>query len=608
MSLFSKFPSFHDLLRDAAKTFKRFPASLICALILTCILVWMAEEKGQNIDGKLMRVAMVAGLGISLQIALKTWSERYRQGAVARYIVQAAGMALLVAYYFSLPANPMIAEMYMIRLAILGIFLHCLVSFSPFLGKGRLTGFWQYNKSLFLRGLFSALYSAVLYIGLAIALLAAKELFGLNVPEERFLQLWIVIAVAFNTWVFLAGIPEDLEALNQSDMYPKGLKVFAQYILLPLVGLYLIILYAYELKIIINWNWPKGWVSQLVLWFSVVGILSMLLLWPQREQTENRWIRNYIKWFFRALIPLVVMLFLAITERIGDYGITINRYLVIALASGLALVTIYFVLSRKKDIRLIPIILCIIALFSAYGPWNAFAVARHSQQTRLEKLLVANGIYSNGAITAATKEIPPEQNQEMSSIVSYLAQNHGVMAFSRWLPDSSLKTLDTLQNGWAAGDSVAAMLGFQYAHQWGNGTDRFSYNLSDSSMIAINNYSSLAHFEGYSSDDTSHRSVYILGNDTCSIWLKKHPPILNLEFSSPSNGKMAPLKYDMTEMLTFLANAMYDTSLAHLQAPEFTVGDYDLKIVTKDFHGNRIKDTVEVYSYNAYLLFRKKAL
>ena len=98
-----------------------------------------------------------------------------------------------------------------------------------------------------------------------------------------------------------------------------------QYVLLPLVGIYLVILYAYGLKILFQWNWPQGWVSQLVLWYSVVSILSILLLWPLREKADSGWIKSFTSWFFRLLIPLLVMLFLAIFERIGDYGLTVNR-------------------------------------------------------------------------------------------------------------------------------------------------------------------------------------------------------------------------------------------------------------------------------------------
>jgi hypothetical protein len=605
MSLFKKFPSLSDLFRGAISTFKRFPLALLCAFILTIVMVKLVSQNGNSLEGSLARIAIPSALGISLQIALTTWSEKRGFGISARYIIQLGGIALLTAYYFSLPPNPTIAMMFLIRSLIIAILLHALVSFVPFLGSGQMNGFWQYNKSLFLRILFSALYSAVLYIGLAIALLAAKELFGMDIPGQRFLQLWFIIAIIFNTWVFLAGIPLELEELNRNESYPKALKVFSQYILLPLVALYLLILYAYELKIIINWKWPTGWVSQLVLWYSVVGILSMLLLWPLRDLMENRWIRNYAKWFFRALIPLVIMLFFAITERIGDYGVTVNRYLVIALATGLALVTLYFVISRKKDIRLIPIILSIIALLSAYGPWNAFAVARHSQQERLDKMLKDEGLFKDGKIVTELKEISMEKVKDLSSIVSYLVEYHGARAFSPWLPESSLALIDTSQNRWAINDSVSSMLGFQYTNRWEESADRLAFELPESVTVSVENYTRMIRFTRYVYDSLSVKANFMLNQDTLSIWLKKRPAALCFEIKAASSHSNAPCEFDLIPLMTSIASARANGTDTVISAPELTIGNYYLKMITKEFNGNRIKDTVEVYNYSAYILARK---
>jgi hypothetical protein len=122
----------------------------------------------------------------------------------------------------------------------------------------------------------------VLFAGLAIALAALDNLFGVSVPPKRYGDLLVLLAGLFGPWFFLAGIPQDLDNLDRIEEYPKGLKVFAQYILLSLVIVYLLILYAYLLKILIQWNWPQGWVSSLILGFSATSILSLILMHPIR--------------------------------------------------------------------------------------------------------------------------------------------------------------------------------------------------------------------------------------------------------------------------------------------------------------------------------------
>jgi predicted Na+-dependent transporter len=70
----------------------------------------------------------------------------------------------------------------------------------------------------------------------------------------------LFIGVIFNTWFFLAGIPLDLEEIDKEVKYEKVIKLFAQFVLIPVTSIYLLILYAYEIKILFDWELPNGWV------------------------------------------------------------------------------------------------------------------------------------------------------------------------------------------------------------------------------------------------------------------------------------------------------------------------------------------------------------
>jgi len=256
---------------------------MISALLAVITAVILADSTQADFMFAHHRLLVTAALGVPLFFALTVLSERKGWTTNRSIAVQAAGLLLLLIYYFTLPERVFDYAEPAVRFALLMIGLHFLVAFLPYLGKEQTNGFWQYNKSLFLRFLFSALYSAVLFVGLAIALLAADKLFGVDVKEARYFQLWIIMAGLANTWIFLAGIPRNLGELNENLEYPKPLKIFSQYVLLPLVILYFVILITYECKIIFTWNWPRGWVSNLVLWYSVVGILSTLLLYLSKR-------------------------------------------------------------------------------------------------------------------------------------------------------------------------------------------------------------------------------------------------------------------------------------------------------------------------------------
>ena len=170
------------------------------------------------------------------------------------------------------------------------------------------------------------------------ALGALELLFDVDVHEKLYFHLFIFIVGFFNTWFFVSGAPDAFEVLQANKKYPKGLKIFTQYILLPLLTIYLVILYSYGLKILLSWNWPEGIVSYLIISVAVVGIFLVLLLYPYQKEANSNWVKRFSFIYYIALVPLVVMLFVAIGMRIGDYGITINRYLITLL--GLSLIHI----------------------------------------------------------------------------------------------------------------------------------------------------------------------------------------------------------------------------------------------------------------------------
>jgi hypothetical protein len=412
---------------------------------------------------------------------------------------------------------------------------------------------------------------------------------------------------AFNTWVFLAGIPSDLNRLNEVDDYPRGIRIFAQYILLPLVGLYLVILYAYGLKIIIEWNWPKGWVSQLVLWFSVVGILSLLLLWPLRERDENRWIKTYTRWFFRALIPLVVMLFLAILERVGVYGITVNRYLVLAMATSLAILVLYFVFGRQKDIRSIPIVICIVALLAAYGPWSAFAVSQRSQQGRLESYLSQYEVTPGGDITEVAERIPVEDRAEMSSVVSYLLDWHGPEAFSPWLPDSAIASYRDTTSERISPSDIARGLGFEYTAHWrkkGEGDRYFRFIAVDSIAAALAGFDYLVfyYYNGWSKDPA--RRAFAMGNDTCHVGIEGKPPLFTVRLGADTAGAA---ELSMADVIDSLWGWWPEEAVPRDRLTYEVTGDgFNARIILAELNGMSKDDSLAFHHVRAHVLIRRE--
>jgi len=430
-----KLPSIQEVLLEAKRTAFRFPLALLCAFAATGAALTAIEKEATS--GMRFPILFAAALGVPLMTALVLSAEKWKWSQVLSAGSQSIGMLLLIVYGFTVPPTVWHGPgEHLIRFGLLAIGLVLLVMILPFLKKGDQNGFWQYNKALAFRLIVAGIFSTVLFAGLAMALVALNTLFGAHISDKRYPELWVLVAGLFAPWFFLSGVPEDLDGLDRTVEYPRGLKIFAQYILFSLVIVYLVILYAYLLKILLQWSWPKGGVSFLILGFSATAILTILLMHPVRNRPENTWIRAAGKWLYIVLIPLIVVLFLAVTERIGDYGITESRYAGIALGLWLAAQTLYYLFSRSKSVKFTIGSLCLLLFLVNCGPWGMLSTARRSQVGRLQRLLVRYQILIQGKVQKEHGTVSHKDATEITSIVRYLEQIHGYGSIRSWFADS----------------------------------------------------------------------------------------------------------------------------------------------------------------------------
>lgn len=377
-----RFPSVLTLAHRAWEVLLRFPWTMAAGVVAAvATLVVTATSK----DPEWGRIAMVAALGLPLTIALTLLAEERGWFPGKAAALNAAGVLLLVLFYLTWPGAERKHEV--IRYLQLSAGLHLLVAFLPFLGQENSRAFWQYNRRLFLSILRAALFSLVLYVGLMIALGALDKLFGVDVPSRLYFRLGIVILFIVNTWIFLADVPRGLAGLAGDISYPRVLKVFAQYILTPLVFIYLIILLAYLIKIVIGGEWPSGWIGWLVTSVAAAGLLGFLLVHPLRDDAGEGWIRTYARWVFIGLIPSAIMLLVAFWKRILPYGLTEPRLLGVLLGVWLLAIAVNYTLRPDAGIRRIPVTLAALLLLTLYGPLSVTTLSLRSQSRRLARLV-----------------------------------------------------------------------------------------------------------------------------------------------------------------------------------------------------------------------------
>nr|WP_315027865.1 DUF4153 domain-containing protein [uncultured Chryseobacterium sp.] len=401
---------FRETLQRANETIFRYPVVLVMALLASVGAICMIENSNQSeLFIVYSKFTICTCLGISLMFALKMLSQRIGR----ELLLQLLGVVFLIGFYFVLPDKKNnFTEVYAYIIIITAILTHLMVSFIPFLKDDKELGFWQYNKNLFVNFFLTTVFTGVLTGGVELAILAIDKLFDFHFNNRLYTDTFFVLAISGSCFIFLLFNEKGLTTLEKDKTYPVVLKFFTQFILIPLLLIYVVILYFYSFKILINWQLPRGWASYLILAYSIVGILALLLVHPLKEENAKSWVKIFSKAFYYTIIPLIALLFTAIFTRILEYGYTEPRYFVLLLALWLLTVVVYSILNKRSSIKFIPISLFLFGTFALIFPYlNAFSIAKRSQKTELLKTLNEHQLLRDGKIDFQKKITDTVRNE-----------------------------------------------------------------------------------------------------------------------------------------------------------------------------------------------------
>lgn len=559
-----KLPSIAYLVEESLLAFKRFPNVILIAFIGTFTSIYIVHNESTSYIYNITNLILCLILGILALLPLNLISEKTKTNNKTKYLLHIPIFILITFYYFTLPTtkeeyNYITPEL--MKYTQYNLSLALLTTFITFSKKKENLGFWNFNFKLIERFIASGIYSGALFAGLSVALFSIDHLLEIKVPERLYADLWIFIVGIFNTVFFLADVPQNYEELEKESYYPKYLKFFSQYILLPIVVIYMAILYLYGLKIIINWDLPTGGVSNLILVCSGIGIGSFLALYPLQEKSENIWIKSFSKYFYIMLLPLIAMLFVAASRRISDYGITEPRYFLFVIDFWLLVTSLYFIFSKIKNIAIIPISLAILSFLTSVGPWSAYSVSYSSQMTRLERILVKNQILKDNTIIKKEYKIEEDDLYDISSILDYLNKYNKLKELKKYFKDDI--KLDLYYNNpkvvmEAMGLPYVYPQRYNYEHSSSKKERRFLYysvEYANNSYYDVSGYDFLLKSNNYFSNNNN--LAIDLKNKTNEIKIndKKSYRIIAKEKSNLSiyRNEENLLDIDLTEKINYLA-------------------------------------------------------
>ncbi|MCJ7935866.1 MAG: DUF4153 domain-containing protein [Chryseobacterium sp.] len=592
---------FLEITGKAKEVIFRFPMVLLMALLASIGAVCLYETNySERYFFTCSKFTICSCLGISLMFALKMLSQRIGKS----YMLESLGVIFLIGFYYILPGDKKdFTEVYKYIIIVTFLLSHLLVSFIAFLSRNKELNFWQYNKNLFVNTVLTVIFTGVLTGGMELAVLAVDKLFDFKFNNRVYFDLFFFLAISGSCLNFLIFNERGLPYLEKDSQYPVVLKFFTQFILIPLLLIYAVILYFYSFKILINWELPRGWVSYLVLAYSIVGILALLLVHPLKEDHTKSWVKAFSKLFYYTVIPLVALLFVAIFTRILEYGYTEPRYFVLLLAVWLTGLVAYFILNKKSSIKFIPVSLFIVGIFSLIFPYlNAFSVAKRSQKNELIRLLKENNLLIRNTIDFNKKISDPVINT-MASQFEFLIKRKQE-DFLLGLVDAKMKAKLSKDFKepyyWSINNSLRNA--FTYADKNSGITAYEQLTLEpETEVVNIKGYQYLINFQSYNRESKEiNGDTFLIDNQTKINESEGLRVILNsqeeIDFT-PAIRKLFQEKVKTTGIVK-----LKEVSV------ENDLGKYHLKIIFKNISMGKSSSGTHDYLYynDALLLIKEK--
>lgn len=165
---------------------------------------------------------------------------------------------------------------------------------------------------------------------LVLGILGGVEfLFGIEIlTAKAYEKVSIFIGMFFSVFFFLMleNRTADYDPKQEGLLYAGDILI--NWIMSPAVMIYTVIVYAYLVMILFQFELPAGRVSTVILPYIMLGLVCIAL---RQFSTSPKWQWFYCHFARISLIPLG-LLWLGIYERVATYGLTESRIYLIAIA------------------------------------------------------------------------------------------------------------------------------------------------------------------------------------------------------------------------------------------------------------------------------------
>ena len=279
-----------SLLQQLLQSPRCFPVEAALGVVFFIIAVWDSETSSwDDLTGQMESAVNSDILWFFVPlIALSFWLQRVNR------------KAYLASFFLFLPLMVLNLEPFLWTYGF--VFTYILAAILLVVGNRRMDNrpFAAHALHVVTQLFFGLLITGLLHLAVMAIIVSFFYIFGLGEPSHFFAHIsqfiWFVLAPQ----VCCTLVRQHEDEVNEPA---KVLRLILNFILSPAVIIYTVILYTYFIKIVFEWDLPKGGVAWMVMGFITVALIGCM--------AQSILSQRYYDWFYRrftliAIPPLVL--------------------------------------------------------------------------------------------------------------------------------------------------------------------------------------------------------------------------------------------------------------------------------------------------------------
>ncbi len=411
------------------KMCQRFFLSVLSLVCFTALALVENHNIDLLTDNQWQRGMLISFAGALWFLAFRLFSESHGWSKVKEYSL-ALPLFSLIFWQISTNDSSAIASLTLILSVALAI------PFAAYLFRqNNNSSIWYFNFQLVTAICFAVLSALILSGGLSLILKSIGYLFEIEINYKFYSDTWLIGWCFFAPAYFLANVPAQFDYQRSDCDFPRGVHFIQNYVLVPLSLVFMVILYAYFAKILLQWELPRGNLGVMISTFGVIGIFTHLTIYP--VHTRGAFLLNWFyRHFYKMMIVPLGLLVLAITVRISQYGLTEPRYIVVISVAWFALLIAYN-LTKGAGFQIKNVFLAIAVLFlvASFGSWRIDKLPVQDQFNRLQALLVEEALLVDEQFVWPKVQPDFETRKSISSMTNYVVSHGEAERMRHWFKD-----------------------------------------------------------------------------------------------------------------------------------------------------------------------------